>query len=81
MPSYFFLERFSQDGRYVASGGNSQKVQMTLSSVRMGKCLAARAGGQVGAVLDLAFTPDGKGLVSPSLDKRLEVGMCLSSSQ
>jgi len=59
--------RFSQDGRYVASGGNRQGNRIRILNVRIGKCVA-RQGAHDGVVEDLVFTPDGKGLLSASWD-------------
>ena len=59
--------RFSKDGVYVASGGNRHDSRIKILNVRMGRCVA-RYGGDVGAVRNLVFTPDGAGLLSASWD-------------
>ena len=55
--------RFSQDGRYLASDGDSKNGRIQILSVRTGRCLAMD-GGDVDGVRDLVFTPDGKGLLT-----------------
>jgi len=57
--------RCSPDGRYIASGGNP-----LIWSMRTGK-LVTKWPGHSGLVASLVFTPDGKGLLSASLDKQV----------
>ena len=61
--------RFSQDGRYIASGGN-RLGRIQILNVRTGKC-EARHKGHDDVVRGLVFTPDGNGLLSASWDKKV----------
>ena len=64
-PELSLTVRWSNDGRYIASGGTSQ---ITILNVRMGKCIR-RQEGHNNNVRGLVFTPKGKDLVSASWDK------------
>ena len=59
--------RFSNDGRYIAMGGDPQ---IWIWNVRMDKCVAMQRK-HTDVVRGLVFTADGKGLLSASWDKMI----------
>lgn len=61
---------FSGDSNWIVSGGDDNAI--TIRSVADGSTVALLRGHQ-GAIVDLAFTPDGRTLVSSSDDKTLRL--------
>lgn len=61
--------KFSPNGRYVAAGDDRGFLRIWDS--RTGQ-LVGKWGGQRDTLASLAFTPDGKGLVSGSLDRTIK---------
>jgi WD40 repeat protein len=74
--SYPWSVRFSMDGRYISIGGYFRAMVYI-------ECAHRKTGGELErpfrSVTSLEFTPDGKGLLSASWDKKLSIGMLLRS--